>query len=52
MYTNLEYCKTATNRVFVVLFISVLIFSTLLPQQAAASQPMVSSGKVQTEKNL
>jgi len=51
MYTNLEYCKTATNRVFVVLFISVLIFSTLLPQQAAASQPMVSSGKVQTEKN-
>lgn len=51
MYTNLEYQKQKKTIILAVLIASTLIFSTFLPYHAAASQPMISSGKVQTEKN-
>lgn len=50
MYTNLEFKKHQSSVILRLAIVSALIFSIFSPLSNAASQPMLSSGKVQTEK--
>lgn len=52
MYTNLEYQKRKTRGAIVWIAAIALIFSAFSPIFSATDQPMNSSEKMQTEKNL